>query len=115
MRSLMTMTVVAAALSCPLEVGAQRAPAAVRWPTATWAVSSPEAQGISSHDLADALDFARANDVNIHSLTLVRNGVIVLDAYFYPFAPDTRHDVASVTKSVTSILVGMAIADGHLA
>lgn len=69
---------------------------------------------MSSSDLADALDFARANEINIHSLTIARNGVIVLDAYFYPFAPATRHDLASATKSVVSMLVGIATADGHL-
>jgi CubicO group peptidase (beta-lactamase class C family) len=69
---------------------------------------------MSSNDLADALDFARMNDVNIHSLTVVRNGVIVLDAYFYPFVSETRHDLASVTKSVVSMLAGVATAEGHL-
>jgi CubicO group peptidase (beta-lactamase class C family) len=69
---------------------------------------------MSSADLADAVQFARANDLNIHSLTVVRNGVIVLDAYFYPFQPETRHDVASVTKSVISLLAGIATAEGRL-
>jgi len=69
---------------------------------------------MSSADLADALDFARTNGVNIHSLTVVRNGAIVLDAYFYPFVPETRHDLASATKSVLSMLVGAAIADGRI-
>ena len=86
----------------------------VPWPTTTWPVSSPEAQGMSSGDLADALEFARQNEVNIHSLTIVRNGFIVLDAYFYPFPSTARHDLASATKSVVSVLVGLATADGHL-
>jgi CubicO group peptidase (beta-lactamase class C family) len=84
------------------------------WPTAAWPVSSPEAQGMSSADLADGLQFALANNLNVHSVTIVRHGVIVLDAYFHPFVPDTRHDVASVTKSVVSLLVGLAIARGDL-
>lgn len=69
---------------------------------------------MSSGDLADGLQFALANDLNVHSVTVVRNGVIVLDAYFYPFVPETRHDVASVTKSVVSMLVGLAMAQGYL-
>jgi CubicO group peptidase (beta-lactamase class C family) len=80
----------------------------------TWRESSPEAQGISSGDLADAVQFARTNNLNIHSLTVVRNGAIVLDAYFYPYQREMRHDVASVTKSVISLLIGMATADGFL-
>lgn len=89
-------------------------PAPIEWPTTAWSVSSPEAQGMSSGDLADGLQFALANGLNVHSVTVVRNGVIVLDAYFYPFLPETRHDVASVTKSVVSLLVGLATAQGYL-
>ncbi|HKY22965.1 MAG TPA: serine hydrolase [Vicinamibacterales bacterium] len=85
-----------------------------RWPTGAWAESMPEAQGIDSRDLADALEFARARDLNIHSLLMIRNGVLVLDAYFYPFTRDLRHDVASVTKSVVSVLTGIAVKDGSL-
>jgi CubicO group peptidase (beta-lactamase class C family) len=84
------------------------------WPTTAWTESSPEAQGVSSNDLADALEFARARQINIHSLTIVRNGVIILDACFYPFTRGMRHDVASVTKSVVSLLTGIAIGEGHL-
>jgi CubicO group peptidase (beta-lactamase class C family) len=70
---------------------------------------------MNSGDLADALDFARENQVNIHSLTIVRNGFMVLDAYFYPFAPDTRHDLASATKSIVAVLLGRATDDGYFA
>ncbi len=83
-------------------------------PLAPWTESTPEAQGMNSGDLADALEFARRNEINIHSLTVVRNGVIVLDAYFYPYTRAMRHDVASVTKSVMSLLVGQATSDGYL-
>jgi CubicO group peptidase (beta-lactamase class C family) len=69
---------------------------------------------MSSADLADALEFAQANDVNIHSITVVRNGYVVLDAYFYPFVPNTRHDIASATKSVVSMLAGLATAQGSI-
>jgi hypothetical protein len=44
---------------------------------------------MSSGDLAGGLRFALANNLNVHSVTVVRNGVIVLDAYFYPFVPET--------------------------
>jgi CubicO group peptidase (beta-lactamase class C family) len=45
---------------------------------------------------------------------IVRRGRLVLDAYFYPYSAGLRHDVASVTKSVTSTLVGLAIEKGFL-
>jgi CubicO group peptidase (beta-lactamase class C family) len=66
---------------------------------------------MDSKVLADAFDFVRDHRTPIHSLTIVRNGYIVLDAYFWPFQERQLHDLASVTKSVTSTLVGIAI--GH--
>ena len=84
------------------------------WPGDRWRSSSPEAQGMDSAVLADALDYIQTHRTRIHSLTLVRNGYVVLDATFFPFRPDSLHDVASVTKSITTTLIGIAIGDGHL-
>src|SRR4029434_1814733 len=47
-------------------------------------------------------------------IQLVRHGRLVLDAYFYPYHSGMRHDVASVTKSFTSTLVGLAIEHGYI-
>jgi CubicO group peptidase (beta-lactamase class C family) len=59
--------------------------------------------------LAEAFDEIRGRQIPIHSLTIIRNGYLVLDAYFWPFQDKLLHDMASVTKSVTSTLVGVAI------
>jgi CubicO group peptidase (beta-lactamase class C family) len=45
---------------------------------------------------------------------MARNGVLVLDAYFYPYLGDRPHDIASVTKSITSTLIGIAVDEGLL-
>jgi CubicO group peptidase (beta-lactamase class C family) len=37
---------------------------------------------------------------------------VILDASLYPYSPETLHDAASVTKSITSVLVGIAIDKG---
>ncbi|HEX9970824.1 MAG TPA: serine hydrolase, partial [bacterium] len=84
------------------------------FPDANWQVSTPEEQGIDSDQLAKVFDFVKENDVNIHSLILVRNGYLVLEAYFYPNSKGVVHDVASVTKSITSILVGIAVDGGFI-
>lgn len=81
----------------------------VYWPTHGWRHSSPEAQGLDSDALADAFDYVRDQGTRIHSLTIVRNGYVVLDAYFWPFQDGQLHDVASVTKSVTATLAGIAV------
>lgn len=84
------------------------------WPTQGWRSSPPEQQGIDSVKLAEALDYIRRHDINIHSLLIVRNGYVVLDAYFYPYDENDVHDLASVTKSVTSTLIGIAIDQGRI-
>lgn len=84
------------------------------WPTGAWRRSSPEAQGMDSKVLAQAFDYIREHKIPIHSVTIVRNGYLVLDAYFWPFEDSRLHDVASVTKSVTSTLVGVAIGQHKL-
>ena len=84
------------------------------WPTNGWRDSSPESQGLSSALLADALLDLRERHIPIHSLLVVRRGIVVLDASFYPFASGSRHDIASITKSVTSVLVGAAVNSGQL-
>ncbi|WMJ71336.1 serine hydrolase [Stenotrophomonas sp. 24(2023)] len=64
---------------------------------------------MDSAELANAFDYVRDHHTPIHSLTIVRNGHVVVDAYFWPFQQGQSHDVASVTKSVTSTLTGIAI------
>jgi CubicO group peptidase (beta-lactamase class C family) len=84
------------------------------WPTQSWRTATPEAQGFDSAKLADGLLAIRAKNLPIHSLLLVRNGDLFLDASFYPYDGSTVHDLASVTKSVTTALIGIAADQGKL-
>jgi CubicO group peptidase (beta-lactamase class C family) len=45
---------------------------------------------------------------------VIRNGRVVTDATFYPYDGATVHDVASVTKSVMTTLIGIAAGQGKL-
>jgi CubicO group peptidase (beta-lactamase class C family) len=76
--------------------------------------AAPEAHGFSSAGLAEVVLAAGARGLPIHSLTLVRGDEVILDAAFYPYDPSTLHNVASVTKSVTTTLIGIAAAEGLL-
>ncbi len=84
------------------------------WPTHGWRTTAPEQQGMDSDKLREALDYIQQRDLNIHSLLIVRNGYVVLEAYFYPYNEKDVHDVASVTKGITSTLVGIAIDEGKI-
>lgn len=87
-------------------------PPAEIWPTLGWTFSTPEEQGIDSNSLAEAIAWIRAKRIPVHSLFVERNGHAVLDAYFFPFEDHETHDLASVTKSVTSSLIGVARSGG---
>lgn len=84
------------------------------WPTTSWQAGSPENAGLDSAILAELINELAKSDSGVHSLLIVRHGVLVLEAYFYPYAGDVPHDVASVTKSVTITLLGALIAKGEL-
>ncbi|MBN9488156.1 MAG: serine hydrolase [Alphaproteobacteria bacterium] len=75
-----------------------------------WQTSSPEAQGMSSRELADLVSFGISNGMD--SLLVTRHGKIVAEAYYAPFAPGLRHRVNSTTKSVIGNLVAIALKEG---
>lgn len=69
---------------------------------------------MNSAELAAMLEQVREHNPGIRSITIVRNGTVVLDARITPFARGDRHDIHSCTKSVLSALVGIAIKRGDL-
>ncbi|HET7000981.1 MAG TPA: serine hydrolase [Puia sp.] len=71
--------------------------------------NTPEQQGISSRTLDSLLLFIKETNQNIHHLTIIRNDHTVIDADFYPYSSHNLHDLASVTKSITALLIGIAI------
>jgi CubicO group peptidase (beta-lactamase class C family) len=91
-----------------------------------WPIAAPAEVGMS----ADALcvigpRMAAWREAKIHSILIVRHGRLVFERYFsgvderwgdalgeVTFRPDTQHDVRSITKSVTSLLLGIAIDRG---
>lgn len=86
----------------------------IYFPTTDWRTSTPEEQGIDSAELADMLGSIRNGADDIHSLLVIRNGYVVLDVSTYPFRADQPHYLYSVTKSVISTLVGIAIEQGYI-
>lgn len=84
------------------------------FPSDVWRTSTPEAQGIDSASLAKTINEIIDKQQGFHSFLIIRNGYMVLDAYFYPFTPNTKHDLASASKSITSALIGIAIDKGYL-
>ena len=78
------------------------------WPAADWRTSSPEEQGIDSAKLYRMLAYIKENNIDIHSILIIRHGYLVLESYFAPYDKDTIHNLKSVSKSYLSALVGIA-------
>ncbi len=84
------------------------------WPTSSWKTASPESQGVDSELLVKMLDTIWKKDINIDSVLVIRNGYILLDAYNYLFDSNTRRNIYSCTKSISSALIGIAIDKGYI-
>ena len=75
-----------------------------------WEISTPSAEGLDGQILADMTDLIYASGFGqIHSLIVLKNDKLVYEDYFNGYSQQDLHPVYSVTKSVTSALVGQAI------
>ena len=78
-----------------------------------WAVGEPGDAGLDPARLTAAANRIRRGDLGAtHSLLVVRRGRLVVEEYFQGSGPDDVHTQQSVTKSVTSLLVGAAVDRG---
>ncbi len=76
--------------------------------------SAPAASGVSSPAVSALLGRLEEKSVECHSLMVVRHGHVVAEGWWAPYSADRPHLLYSLTKSFTSIAVGLAIADGLL-
>jgi len=75
-----------------------------------WDVSSLRNEGVDTNRITAMMNTILADDLpNIHSVLLIKNGKLVLEEYFNGYSREIKQIIASVTKSITSILVGVAI------
>ena len=93
-----------------------------------WPVSAPELQGMDPEILKGiARHFEAWTDANVHAVVIARRGTLVCEHYFtgedWAWAEplgrighdaSMKHDIRSITKSVTSLLVGIALDRGWL-
>lgn len=84
------------------------------WPAGNWRTSTPEEQGMDSGILADMINSIKEGGKSVNSITIIRNGYLVNETYFYPYQKGFKHFVNSCTKSITSALVGMTVGEGYI-
>ncbi len=77
--------------------------------------ATPEEQGIDSAQLALFFQAIAKNDsMDLYSVLVQRNGVVVAEVYIPPNTANSRHEIYSVTKSFSSTLAGIAIDQGKI-
>ncbi|WP_202875822.1 serine hydrolase domain-containing protein [Kribbella speibonae] len=77
--------------------------------------STPAAVGVSGRSVLELLDRLEEQGVECHSIMVVRRGHVVAEGWWAPYSAERPHLLYSLTKSFTSIAVGLAIDDGLLA
>jgi len=79
----------------------------------TWPRSTPEKEGLAPEKLQVLTELIRAGDryPRLHCLLVIRHGKLVWEEYFN-WKAGKLHTLQSVSKSFTSALVGIAIAQG---
>jgi CubicO group peptidase (beta-lactamase class C family) len=110
---LAALAAVGASLVVPLACGGGGERATVE-DESRWVVAEPADEGFDARALARADRFARRSVPNLTSLLVARHGRLVLERYYRGAARDDRNHVFSITKSVVSALVGIALRDGQL-
>ena len=87
-----------------------------------WTIASPESVGLDGARLCGIADRLKETEANVHAVVVARHGKLVFEQYFsgtdqpwgrpegaYDFDASTKHDMRSASKSVVSLLVGIAI------
>jgi len=93
-----------------------------------WKTANADAMGVDSAQLAALTHSIRSwPELGVHAILIERNGKLIYEEYFDGFderwgvplgrismKADTRHDLRSMTKSVVSALVGIAVGEGSI-
>lgn len=78
--------------------------------------STPEREGLSSLHIQEFFDtLMQDSRTEVHSCIVMRHGHVVAEMYPQPWRKDYRHTTYSISKTFTSVAVGMCIADSLIA
>jgi CubicO group peptidase (beta-lactamase class C family) len=80
-----------------------------------WEISSLDRENVDSAKIVKLIKNILAGEFpNIHSVLVVKDGKLILEEYFYGYDRDDLHYLASATKSISSILVGILLDEDML-
>lgn len=81
-------------------------------PESGWSLSKEKIDTALIEQLNQKIALKRFNSIT--SITVIKNGQLLMEEYFNNATRHTLHDTRSVGKSFASTLMGMAISDGYI-
>jgi CubicO group peptidase (beta-lactamase class C family) len=84
------------------------------WPTKLWRTAAPAALEVNEEKLAGLDNMIKSGYGNINGFVVVHKGQIIFERYYHGYGTEDTHHVASVTKSIISALIGVAINAGDI-
>lgn len=76
--------------------------------------STPEAEGVPSQAIIDWIEALNNSPHEMHGYVFVRNGKVISEGWWAPYAADLKHTMYSASKSFTSTAVGFAVQEKRL-
>ncbi len=79
-----------------------------------WEISAPNNEGFNGPSFEKLIRTLSDKNPKLNSLTIARHGRLIADQYFNTYTPDSLHKIWSITKAITSTLIGIAADHGLL-
>mgnify|MGYP000063287869 CR=1 FL=1 len=79
-----------------------------------WKTNSLKSQNADATLITKLFNKLQVKKNKIHSVLFVKNNQLIIEEYFDDHTENKQHDLRSVTKSITSILMGIAIDKGFI-
>lgn len=74
--------------------------------------AAPEEVGVYADVAEQFVDYIQREQLEFHSLMVLRHGKVAVEWYNEPYDAHTKHTMYSVSKSFTSTAVGFAVSEG---
>lgn len=115
MPNMLTLLAAASLATAPAAAAIPPTPTTAAVPAPDWPVAKPEEAGLSQARLEAMTAAIRKGDhQQITSVLVARNGRLVYEQYFDDRGPEALRNTRSATKTITSMLMGVAIDRGAL-
>jgi CubicO group peptidase (beta-lactamase class C family) len=74
--------------------------------------SSPSKEKVDAKRILSFLDKVDASEHELHSLMILRRGKVIAEGWWYPYGPQLKHTMYSVSKTFTATGIGFAVSEG---